>query len=57
MSAITIKKVKYYDIDEFKTNNMINSDKTVYNWVSSGKAEQIKKFNKSLINKRFKIKT
>lgn len=47
MSAITIENKRYEDIDSFKLSNNINSDKTVYNWVTSGKAEQIKRFNKS----------
>jgi len=52
MSAITIENIRYEDINDFKLSNNISSDKTVYNWVSSGKAEQIKKFNKSF----FKLK-
>ena len=47
MNAITIDEKRFEDIEQFKISNNINSDKTVYNWVTSGKAEQIKKFNKS----------
>ncbi len=47
MNVITINNKRYEDINTFKLSNNINSDKTVYNWVTSGKAEQIKRFNKS----------
>lgn len=47
MNVITIDEVRFEDLNTFKLSNNISSDKTVYNWVSNGKAEQIKRFNKS----------
>lgn len=47
MDVITIGNIKYYSIDKFMLNNNINSKKTVYNWVDSGKAIKKDMFNSS----------
>lgn len=47
MDVITIADKKYYSIDKFMLQNNIRSNKTVYNWVKDGKAEQKNMFNTS----------
>jgi hypothetical protein len=47
MAVITTDNKRYSTIDQFMAENNLNSEKTVYNWVNSGKAEVKKIFNKS----------
>lgn len=47
MDVITVKEKRYYSIEKFMLLNNIRSNKTVYNWVKDGKAEQKVFFNTS----------
>jgi hypothetical protein len=51
MDVITSDNKRYVTIQLFMTENSINSEKTVYNWVDSGKAELKKILNKSFFRK------
>lgn len=48
---VTTENKRYVDITQFMYENDILSEKTVYNWVESGKAEQRKILNKSFFRR------
>lgn len=51
MEVLKVDNKRFVSLEKFMDENYLNSEKTVYNWVDSGKAEQRKVFNKSFFRR------